>query len=127
MPLWNPYENLGIPLAGNPAASVFYPGKLIFALPISYPWAYKIYIMDHLLLAAGSRLPAGQTFPGQRRGRRAVCRLLRLLRQRAVYLLQRGLPGRRRMAAAGHAGRGSDASRGTAGPLGGGGLGRCWR
>jgi hypothetical protein len=52
VPLWNPYENLGMPLAGNPAASVFYPGKLIFALPISYPWAYKIYIMGHLLLAA---------------------------------------------------------------------------
>jgi hypothetical protein len=52
VPLWNPYENLGQPLAGNPAASVFYPGKLIFALPISYPWAYKIYIMGHLLLAA---------------------------------------------------------------------------
>jgi hypothetical protein len=52
VPLWNPYENLGMPLAGNPAASVFYPGKLVFALPISYPWAYKIYIMAHLLLAA---------------------------------------------------------------------------
>ena len=51
-PLWNPYENLGQPLAGNPTASVFYPGKLIFALPISYPWAYKTYIMAHLLLAA---------------------------------------------------------------------------
>lgn len=54
VPLWNPYENLGQPLAGNPAASVFYPGKLIFALPISYGWAYKIYIMAHLLLAAGA-------------------------------------------------------------------------
>ena len=54
LPLWNPYENLGMPLAGNPAASVFYPGKLIFALPISYAWAYKIYIMGHLLLAAGA-------------------------------------------------------------------------
>ena len=52
VPLWDPYENLGMPLAANPAASVFYPGKLIFALPISYPWAYKIYIMAHLLLAA---------------------------------------------------------------------------
>jgi len=52
VPLWNPYENLGMPLAANPAASVFYPSKLIFALPISYPWAYKIYVMAHLLLAA---------------------------------------------------------------------------
>lgn len=52
VPLWNPYENLGMPLAGNPAASVFYPGKLVFAPPIAYPWAYKTYIMAHLLLAA---------------------------------------------------------------------------
>ncbi|MBN2475778.1 MAG: hypothetical protein JXB62_14295 [Pirellulales bacterium] len=52
VPLWNPYENLGQPLAGNPTASVFYPGKLIFALPLDYGWAYKIYIMTHVLLAA---------------------------------------------------------------------------
>ena len=25
LPLWDPYENLGVPLAGNPAAAVFYP------------------------------------------------------------------------------------------------------
>jgi len=52
IPLWNPYENLGQPLAGNPTASVFYPGKLIFALPLDYTWAYKIYVMAHVLLAA---------------------------------------------------------------------------
>jgi len=52
VPLWNPYENLGQPLAGNPTASVFYPGKLIFALPLDYAWAYKCYVMAHVLLAA---------------------------------------------------------------------------
>jgi len=52
VPLWNPYENLGMPLAADPTASVFYPGKLIFALPLEYGWAYKIYVMAHLLLAA---------------------------------------------------------------------------
>jgi len=52
VPLWNPYENLGMPLAADPTASVFYPGKLIFALPLDYGWAYKIYVMAHLLLAA---------------------------------------------------------------------------
>jgi len=52
VPLWNPYENLGQPLAGNPTASVFYPGKLIFALPLSYDWAYRVYVTGHVLLAA---------------------------------------------------------------------------
>ncbi len=53
VPLWNPYENLGQPLAADATSSVFYPGKLIFALPLlSYAWAYKLYIMAHLLLAA---------------------------------------------------------------------------
>ncbi|MEE8451467.1 MAG: hypothetical protein V3R99_06105 [Thermoguttaceae bacterium] len=54
VPLWNPYENLGMPLAADPTAGVFYPGKLIFALPLSYAWTYKLYIMAHLLLAAAA-------------------------------------------------------------------------
>jgi len=52
IPLWNPYENLGVPLAANSTASVFYPGKLFFAVPFSYDWAYKIYVFSHVLLAA---------------------------------------------------------------------------
>ncbi|MBN1912495.1 MAG: hypothetical protein JW818_22425, partial [Pirellulales bacterium] len=51
VPVWNPYENGGVPLAGDLAASVFYPGKLIFALPIGFAWAYKVYIIGHMLLA----------------------------------------------------------------------------
>ena len=54
VPLWNPYENLGQPLAADATSSVFYPGKLIFVLPLSYAWAYKLYIMGHLLLAAAT-------------------------------------------------------------------------
>ena len=49
VPLWNPYENGGVPLAGNPTASVFYPLKLLFLLP--YPVAYKWYLMGHVLIA----------------------------------------------------------------------------
>lgn len=50
VPLWNPQENGGAPLAGNPTASVFYPLKLIFfCLP--YPTAYKWYLMGHVALA----------------------------------------------------------------------------
>ena len=54
VPLWNPYENLGQPLAGNPTSAAFYPGLLIFMLPIGYAWGYKLYILAHLLLAAAA-------------------------------------------------------------------------
>jgi len=70
LPLWNPYENLGQPLAGDPTASVFYPGKLLFAMPIAYGWAYKLYVMTHVLLAAAGafalarRLGAGVAAAG---------------------------------------------------------------
>ena len=52
VPLWNPYENLGQPLAGHPAAAVFYPGKLLWLLPVGHLTAYHWYIAGHLLLAA---------------------------------------------------------------------------
>jgi hypothetical protein len=52
VPLWNPYENCGTPLAAMGTSSVFYPGKLLFALPISYDAAFKSYVLLHLLLAA---------------------------------------------------------------------------
>ncbi|MDR1959770.1 MAG: YfhO family protein [Planctomycetaceae bacterium] len=51
-PLWNPYENLGQPLLANPVCSVFYPGKLIYALPFSAAEAYTLYLMGHFLLAS---------------------------------------------------------------------------
>ncbi len=51
IPLWNPHENGGEPLAGNPTASLFYPGKLLFVL-LPYATAYKIYLVGHVWLAA---------------------------------------------------------------------------
>jgi hypothetical protein len=54
VPLWNPYENLGTPLAANATACVFYPGTLLLLLPISYAWAYKLVILGHVALAAWS-------------------------------------------------------------------------
>ncbi len=62
LPLWNPYENLGVPLAADPTAAVFYPGKLVFALPIGFAWAYKLYIMGHVLLAAGTAYRLARRF-----------------------------------------------------------------
>ena len=49
VPLWNMMENGGQPLAANPAASVFYPAKVLFFL-IDYPTAYKLYTLLHVVL-----------------------------------------------------------------------------
>ncbi len=51
LPLWDPYEAFGQPLAANPTSSVFYPLKLLFFLPVSYSSAYKIYILIHYPIA----------------------------------------------------------------------------
>jgi hypothetical protein len=52
IPLWNPYENAGVPLLASGTASVFYPGKLLFILPLSYTLLYNAYVAMHILLAA---------------------------------------------------------------------------
>ena len=52
VPLWDPNENAGMPLLGNPTAAVLYPGKLIYRV-LPYPLAAKWYIIGHIVLAAG--------------------------------------------------------------------------
>ena len=37
LPLWNPHENCGEPLAAQPTAAVFYPGQLALTLPYPLP------------------------------------------------------------------------------------------
>ncbi len=49
-PLWEPEENAGTPLLGNPTAAVLYPGKLVFAV-LPYAWGARIYIVMHTVLA----------------------------------------------------------------------------
>ncbi len=49
-PLWEPEENAGMPLMGNPTAAVLYPGKLIYAA-LPYAWGARVYIVAHTLLA----------------------------------------------------------------------------
>lgn len=49
-PLWEPEENSGMPLMGNPTAAVLYPGKIVFALA-PYPIAAKLYIVGHVAAA----------------------------------------------------------------------------
>ncbi len=50
LPVWDSRENAGMPLLGNPTAAVLYPAKLVFAV-MPYPWAARIYIVLHAMLA----------------------------------------------------------------------------
>jgi hypothetical protein len=50
LPLWDPGENGGLPLLGNPTAAVLYPGKLVFAA-LPYAWAARVYLIAHVGLA----------------------------------------------------------------------------
>jgi hypothetical protein len=49
-PLWNPGQNGGEPLLGNPMAAVLYPGKVIYAL-LPYAWAARFYVIVHTAIA----------------------------------------------------------------------------
>ena len=50
IPLWDPAENGGLPLLGNPTAAVLYPGKIVFAIfPLA--WASRLYLVGHVGLA----------------------------------------------------------------------------
>ncbi len=52
VPLWNPQEGGGSPVVADASSSVFYPGKLLFALPISYSFKFKLYVVAHVVLCA---------------------------------------------------------------------------
>jgi hypothetical protein len=49
-PLWEPEENAGMPLMGNPTAAVLYPGKVVYGV-LPYAWAARVYIVAHVALA----------------------------------------------------------------------------
>ncbi len=67
VPLWDPGENAGMPLLGNPTAAVLYPGKLVYsALP--YPDAARWYIVLHSLLAAAGMYALGRSWGVSRSG-----------------------------------------------------------
>ena len=54
-PLWEPEENAGMPLLGNPTAAVLYPGKLVFTV-LPYAWGMRIYVVVHTALAFAAML-----------------------------------------------------------------------
>jgi hypothetical protein len=49
-PLWDPCQNGGTPLLGNPVAAVLYPGKLIYAI-FPYAWGARLYVIAHTMIA----------------------------------------------------------------------------
>src|SRR5262245_38810373 len=51
-PLWQPYENTGMPLLADASSSLFYPGRLVLFLPIDFAWRYKLYVVGQVVLAA---------------------------------------------------------------------------
>lgn len=52
VPLWNPADGGGMPVVADATSSVFYPGKLLFALPGSFAFHFKLYVVAHAVLAA---------------------------------------------------------------------------
>lgn len=55
IPLWDPYENIGEPLAANPASAVFYPIRFFLFAGTRFGFSFDIcwtcYILLHVILA----------------------------------------------------------------------------
>jgi hypothetical protein len=59
-PLWDPGQNCGEPLLGNPISAVLYPGKILYTL-VSYPWAARLYVIAHAIVAFGGLIALGRS------------------------------------------------------------------
>jgi len=58
-PVWNPNEGLGASLAGQPSAALYYPLRMLWWLPgLTVAQRFSLFIVGHLLLAAGGMLYA---------------------------------------------------------------------
>lgn len=66
LPLWNPHVNFGSPLAGEASSQLFYPGKLMLLLPLEFSWKFKLYVVAHVMLAAGTAYYAARRFGASR-------------------------------------------------------------
>jgi hypothetical protein len=68
LPLWDPLENCGTAIHADPTASLWYPGKLVFALPLDFSVKYKLYIVGHAALAALAAYWLARRWGGSRYG-----------------------------------------------------------
>ena len=59
-PFWNPHENTGSSLLADPTATLWYPGQLIFRLPISFAASYHLYLAAHYAWAAAGTFYAAR-------------------------------------------------------------------
>ena len=119
-PLWEPEENAGMPLLGNPAAAVLYPGKLVFAV-LPYAWAARIYIVMHTALAFAAMLVLLRSWGISWSGSGLGALELHVRCADPVSVLQRDLSSRCGVAAAGDArGRPVGATGPSVGALGAG-------
>lgn len=74
-PRWNPWENGGVPLAGDPTAALWYPGLWLFRLPLPFAVAYNAFLAVHLALAAiGASRAAAAMLAADQRGPRTTSR-----------------------------------------------------
>lgn len=51
VPLWNPQDNLGIPVVADATSSVFYPFQILLLLP-DFATGYTLYVSLHFLIAS---------------------------------------------------------------------------
>ena len=52
VPLWNRQDGNGMPVVAETTSAVFYPGKLVFALPLTFGARFVLYVVLHVALAA---------------------------------------------------------------------------
>src|SRR5262245_59762364 len=60
LPLWDPGQNCGEPLLGNPISAVLYPGKLLYTV-LSYAWGFRLYVIAHTVLGFFGMLALGRS------------------------------------------------------------------
>lgn len=71
LPLWNPHDQFGIPLAGETTTALFYPGRIVFFVGLPIAQSLTIYVLMHVWLAGlaacwvarrcGLKMPASLT------------------------------------------------------------------
>ncbi|MGB7344967.1 MAG: hypothetical protein WBD20_12200, partial [Pirellulaceae bacterium] len=68
LPLWNPLDATGMPLAGETTTAVFYPLRyLLFQLPLATETLIGFYVVLHLIIAAGTATWAAKQSGGSKK------------------------------------------------------------
>ncbi len=62
VPLWSPFDGIGMPLAADATPSVFYPGKLVLLTPLGFGFGMRLYVVMHFAIAYGGMLWAARTW-----------------------------------------------------------------